>query len=300
MKAIIPMLLISIPVFGGAYASNALCQNLGEIPALTGSGYEYLAEDEVTTLFHDGEAIMEKTEFENGYTITRPESRETVLVGENGERLSWSMERNGERETHHYFYDDSGRLSSLSVSVNGEIKRRIDYLETPQGTLAATEGDLESYVSPSFYVYTLDGESIRFDYHANGMVTRSSSLEAPKEYEISDDGLWIETDENGRKRTYDGDGRLIRDEEGSIIREYSYDGEVLQTMTVTEGENTFRTSYENGKAVGRDEYSAGTLIKSRRFGNGDEIEEIRYKDGKPEYLIVFDGDGRKVKRVERL
>ena len=132
------------------------------------------------------------------------------------------------------------------------------------------------------------------------MVTRSSSLEAPKEYEISDDGLWIETDENGRKRTYDGDGRLIRDEEGSIIREYSYDGEVLQTMTVTEGENTFRTSYENGKAVGRDEYSAGTLIKSRRFGNGDEIEEIRYKDGKPEYLIVFDGDGRKVKRVERL
>ena len=300
MKAIIPMFLISIPVFGGAYASNALCQNLGEIPALTGSGYEYLAEDEVTTLFHDGEAIMEKTEFENGYTITRPESRETVLVGENGERLSWSMERNGERETHHYFYDDSGRLSSLSVSVNGEIKRRIDYLETPQGTLAATEGDLESYVSPSFYVYTLDGESIRFDYHANGMVTRSSSLEAPKEYEISDDGLWIETDENGRKRTYDGDGRLIRDEEGSIIREYSYDGEVLQTMTVTEGENTFRTSYENGKAVGRDEYSAGTLIKSRRFGNGDEIVEIRYKDGKPEYLIVFDGAGRKVKRVERL
>ena len=300
MKAIIPMFLISIPVFGGAYASNALCQNLGEIPALTGSGYEYLAEDEVTTLFHDGEAIMEKTEFENGYTITRPESRETVLVGENGERLSWSMERNGERETHHYFYDDSGRLSSLSVSVNGEIKRRIDYLETPQGTLAATEGDLESYVSPSFYVYTLDGESIRFDYHENGMVTRSSSLEAPKEYEISDDGLWIETDENGRKRTYDGDGRLIRDEEGSSIREYSYDGEVLQTMTVTEGENTFRTSYENGKAVGRDEYSAGTLIKSRRFGNGDEIEEIRYKDGKPEYLIVFDGDGRKVKRVERL
>ena len=194
----------------------------------------------------------------------------------------------------------SGRLSSLSVSVNGEIKRRIDYLETPQGTLAATEGDLESYVSPSFYVYTLDGESIRFDYHANGMVTRSSSLEAPKEYEISDDGLWIETEESGRKRTYDGDGRLIRDEEGSIIREYSYDGEVLQTMTVTEGENTFRTSYENGKAVGRDEYSAGTLIKSRRFGNGDEIEEIRYKDGKPEYLIVFDGDGRKVKRVERL
>ena len=300
MKAIIPMFLISIPVFGGAYASNALCQNLGEIPALTGSGYEYLAEDGVTTLFHDGEAIMEKTEFENGYTITRPESRETVLVGENGERLSWSMERNGERETHHYFYDDSGRLSSLSVSVNGEIKRRIDYLETPQGTLAATEGDLESYVSPSFYVYTLDGESIRFDYHANGMVTRSSSLEAPKEYEISDDGLWIETDENGRKRTYDGDGRLIRDEEGSIIREYSYDGEVLQTMTVTEGENTFRTSYENGKAVGRDEYSAGTLIKSRRFGNGEEIEETRYKDGKPEYLIVFDGDGRKVKRVERL
>ena len=300
MKAIIPMFLISIPVFGGAYASNALCQNLGEIPALTGSGYEYLAEDGVTTLFHDGEAIMEKTEFENGYTITRPESRETVIAGENGERLSWSMERNGERETHHYFYDDSGRLSSLSVSVNGEIKRRIDYLETPQGTLAATEGDLESYVSPSFYVYTLDGESIRFDYHENGMVTRSSSLEAPKEYEISDDGLWIETDENGRKRTYDGDGRLIRYEEGSIIREYSYDGEVLQTMTVTEGENTFRTSYENGKAVGRDEYSAGTLIKSRRFGNGDEIEEIRYKDGKPEYLIVFDGDGRKVKRVERL
>lgn len=300
MKAIIPMLLISIPVFGGAYASNALCQNLGEIPALTGSGYEYLAEDEVTTLFHDGEAIMEKTEFENGYTITRPESRETVIAGENGERLSWTMERNGERETHHYFYDDSGRLSSLSVSVNGEIKRRIDYLETPQGTLAAIEGDLESYVSPSFYVYTLDGESIRFDYHENGMVTRSSSLEAPKEYEISDDGLWIETDENGRKRTYDGDGRLIRDEEGSIIREYSYDGEVLQTMTVTEGENTFRTSYENGKAVGRDEYSAGTLIKSRRFGNGEEIEETRYKDGKPEYLIVFDGDGRKVKRVERL
>ena len=267
---------------------------------MTGSGYEYLAEDEVTTLFHDGEAIMEKTEFENGYTITRPESRETVIAGENGERLSWTMERNGERETHHYFYDDSGRLSSLSVSVNGEIKRRIDYLETPQGTLAAIEGDLESYVSPSFYVYTLDGESIRFDYHENGMVTRSSSLEAPKEYEISDDGLWIETDENGRKRTYDGDGRLIRDEEGSIIREYSYDGEVLQTMTVTEGENTFRTSYENGKAVGRDEYSAGTLIKSRRFGNGEEIEETRYKDGKPEYLIVFDGDGRKVKRVERL
>ena len=59
MKAIIPMFLISIPVFGGAYASNALCQNLGEIPALTGSGYEYLADAAVgTTLVADTAGLV--------------------------------------------------------------------------------------------------------------------------------------------------------------------------------------------------------------------------------------------------
>ena len=44
----------------------------------------------------------------------------------------------------------------------------------------------------------------------------------------------------------------------------------------------------------------GILTKERKFLESGDIEEIRYKEGRAEYSILFEGDGVRVKEIHRL
>lgn len=298
MKAVVLFLLAASSLSAAAFQSNALGQDLGPLESVSGAGYEGFAEDGKTTIYLDGDVIREREENDNGYTITEEERKEAVVLDEDGRRLSWSVETPERTETHQYFYED-GRLSSVSVSIDGEMVRRIEYLETPGGTLAGTEGSLESYIAPSFYVYSLDGDTIRYTYHDNGMVTKEDSSLPPAEYETEESGNWIER-RDGVTRTYSPDGLLISEESGSTLTEYLYEDGIVSEVTVTEGDKRLVTSYSDGKVSRTDEYNDGVIQKTRTFLDNGDIEEIRYRNGEEEYLIVFEGDGERVKKVERL
>lgn len=300
MRKALLLLILSSHLAAAPFLSNVLGQDLGSIDSLTGSGYEGERNGNTTTIYLDGSVIMTREDSENGYTIERGDVTESVVYGEDGKRVSWFSESPARSEVHQYFYNEDGTLSSLSVSVDGNLERRIEYLDTPSGSLAGTEGSLESYITPSFYVYTLDGNTIRYTYHDNGMVSRTDSSVPPAEYEEDEDGNWIER-RDGSIKVYSPEGLLLREEDGERTIQYEYDEDgVISSITESEGDERIVTAYSDGREEKRDEYIGDELVRTRRELDNGDIEEIRYRDGLAEYLIVFEGDGERVKRVERL
>ena len=298
------ILLISFPCTADAFLSNALGQDLGSIESLTGSGYEGDRKDGVTTIYLDGSVIRERREGENGYTIEYGDTVETVTLGDDGERTEWRIETPDKKEVHTYFYTD-GRLSSVSVSIDGELERRLVYLDTPSGALAGTTGSSDSYISPSFYLYELDGNSVKFTYHSNGLVTREDFSASPVDYEVEDDGSWVETetlpDGSEKERVYSSDGRLVSEKIGDSLTSYEYNdaGDMIKSHSIN-GSEEIVSSYEDGHLVSSETIIDGMTSRIRNYLDSGEIEEIRYRDGVPEYSILFDGDGVRVKEIHRL
>ena len=305
-KLLFPLcfILLCSPCHSEAFLSNALGQNLGAIPALTGSGYEGESEDGRTVIYHDGSVIKTRQDTEDGYVISYGDTTESVRLGDDGERLEWRLETPERAEVHTYFYED-GRLSSVSVSINGELRRRIVYLDTPSGSLSAITGSSDSYISPSFYLYELDGESIRFNYHDNGVITREDVSDPSTDYEVEDDGSWKEIvtlpDGQVREWLFSPDGRLSEERTGDTTTRYEYDenGDLVLSVELY-GDDEIRTSYENGRIALVETVRAGVMERERRFLDNGDIEETRYNNGQPEYRILFDGDGVRVKEIHRL
>ncbi len=286
------------------FSSNALGQDLGPIPALAGSGYEGESSDGRIVIYSDGVPVRERLEDESGYTVTAGGIEEIVAFDSEGRRRSWTLRSPGREETHTYFYDGS-RLASVSVSVDGNLERRVVYLETPSGTLAGLSGSGRSYISPDFYIYEEDDGFVRFSYHESGRTVRTDSFSEAPEYTIADDGCWTErtVGEDGEEiiRRYDPQGRLAEETAGGVITAYAYgdDGD-LSEVSVTDGGSVEHTIYSNGRRVASEYLLDGIMQRERHYPDDGGIEEIRYRDGIPEYRILFDGDGQRVKEVERL
>ena len=215
------LFFLSLPLFPAAFLSNALGQDLGMIEMLTGSGYEGEENGSERVIYHDGEVIQRRIESEDGYTIEYGDRTESVRLGENGERSEWTVEQGDRTETHTYFYTDD-RLSSVSVSVDGELQRRLVYLETPSGTVAAITGTNDSYISPSFYLYENDGDAVKFTYYENGLVMREDLSDPSLSYTIEDDGSWKESrtlpDGTAMEKIYDTSGRLVQESSFQLYR----------------------------------------------------------------------------------
>lgn len=302
---LICFMTLSVPCMAEAFLSNALGQNLGVIPALTGTGYEGERTDDSLVIYLDGNPIRTRTETDDGYTVKYGDTVETVTLDENGVRTSWSISEPGRDESHTYFYDDSGRLSSVSISVDGVLLRRVEYLDTPSGTLSGITGTSDSYISPSFYLYEMDGKAVKFTYHSNGRVIREDLSDQASSYELSDDGSWRESrtlpDGTVIERVYSHDGRLVEEASGSSVTSYEYDesGDLILSVVI-DGEEEVRTHYEDGKTVMIEFLAGGEILRTRSFPDSGYIEEIRYRDGNPEYSILFEGDGVRVREIHRL
>ena len=306
IKRILPFLIIlaSLPCSASAFVSNALGQNLGELDALTHSGYEGESVGDCTTIYLDGEVIRKRCETDDGYTISYGDTVETVTLNDNGERREWRLETPGREEVHTYFYEN-GHLSSVSISVNGNLERRVVYLETPSGSIAGITGTRDAYVSPSFYLFESDGETIKFSYHSDGLVLRENLSDPSTEYEIEEDGSWKESeplpDGSIRERIFSGSGQLIEERIGDSVTVYEYndEGDLIKSSSENGDESTV-SYYEDGRIVSSEYISGGVTTRERNYLDNGEIEEIRYRNGKPEYSILFEGDGVRVKEIHRL
>ena len=296
---------IIAPCSGEAFLSNALGHDLGAIEALTGTGYEGERNGGTTTIYLDGEAVRTRTEDENGYRIVEGDTVEEVSYGSDGLRTESRLITPGREEVHTYFYSDDGSLSSVSVSVNGSLERRTVYLETPSGSLAGISGSGSAYIMPSFYQYELDGDTIRFSYHEDGRVIRENLSLGGIGYEVLDDGSWSETetlaDGSIRVRVYAPDGRLSSLSENGVVTRYEYDesGNLISEISSEGSLETIRR-YEDGSLSSIEEKRDGSTERVRTYLDSGDIEEIRYRDGKPEYSVLFGADGMRVKEIHRL
>ena len=233
-KLLFPLcfILLCSPCHSEAFLSNVLGQNLGAIPALTGSGYEGESEDGRTVIYHDGSVIKTRQDTEDGYVISYGDTTESVRLGD-------------------------------------------------------------------------DGESIRFNYHDNGVITREDVSDPSTDYEVEDDGSWKEIvtlpDGQVRERLYSPDGRLSEERTGDTTIRYEYDenGDLVLSVELY-GDDEIRTNYENGRIALVETVRAGVMERERRFLDNGDIEETRYNNGQPEYRILFDGDGVRVKEIHRL
>ena len=297
--------LIAAPCSAEAFLSNALGHDLGAIEALTGTGYEGERNGGTTTIYHDGVIVMTRTEDEDGYRIVEGDTVEEVSYGSDGLRTERRLITPGREEVHTYFYSDDGSLSSVSVSVNGSLERRTVYLETPSGSLAGLSGSSNAYIMPSFYQYDLDGDTIRFSYHEDGRVIRENLSLGGIGYEVLDDGSWSETetlpDGSVRVRVYSPDGRLSSQSEGGVVTRYEYDesGDLISEATSDGTLETIRR-YADGSLASEEKRQDGITVRVRTYLDSGDIEEIRYRDGKPEYSVLFGADGMRVKEIHRL
>ena len=189
--------------------------------------------------------------------------------------------------------------------VNGNLERRVVYLETPSGSIAGITGTRDAYVSPSFYLFESDGETIKFSYHSDGLVLRGNLSDPSTEYEIEEDGSWKESetlpDGSIRERIFSGSGQLIEERIGDSVTVYEYndEGDLIKSSS-EDGDESTVSYYEDGRIVSSEYISGGVTTRERNYLDNGEIEEIRYRNGKPEYSILFEGDGVRVKEIHRL
>ena len=289
-------LLLLIPSFLSAavFDSNQIGQVIMLKDELEGQGWEGESDGDHTTIYLDGEVMREKTADETGYTLHEPGRTERVVTDGDGQRLSCTVSENGSETVYTYFYEDDV-LSSVSVSVDGVLERRIVYLNTPSGNLAGFAGDSSGFILPSYYVYEADGSAIRASEDSGGW-------EPPADYVLMEDGSWREESEvDGRSvvRIYSPDGRLLSTEGSGVREEYSYDEDgVLLSSVERRGRSSTVRKYEDGRLVSESRFSGPVIENERHFLPDGRIEEIRYSGGTRRNRILFDSDGLRVLEVE--
>lgn len=297
--AILPMLLFLLPLNASYFESNALGQFIASKEGLSGTGYEGEESNGRTVIYFDGEIVRERVETENGYTITEDGYTESVTLDSSGRRISDRVDDGGVITERVYSYDGE-RLSSVAITDGEGISRIIEYIDTPQGHLAGLAGDESGYLTPYFYVYSLDGDEVRVLLHAGN--AEAEFIPDPSVYTIDENGNWIGTSiEDGiaAERVYSPDGKLLSLTSEDRTERYSYDenGELAESE-VTEGDSRTISEYAGGRLVHSDIYIDGVIQTSRTYNEDGSMEEIRYSDGVRKSLILFDSDGLRIRRVE--
>ena len=295
--AILSMLLFLLPLNASYFESNALGQFIASKESLSGTGYEGEVNNGRTVIYLDGGVVRERVETENGYTVTEDGYTESVTLDSSGRRISDRVDEDG-AITARVYSDDGDRLSFVAITDGDGISRIIEYIDTPQGHLAGLAGDESGYLTPYFYVYSLDGDEVKVSLHAGD--EEAEFIPDPSVYTIDEDGNWTGTSaEDGAERVYSPDGKLLSLTREDRTERYSYDedGE-LSASDVTEGDTRTVSEYSEGRLVHSDIYIDGVIQTSRTYNEDGSMEEIRYRDGVKKSLILFDSDGLRIRRVE--
>ncbi len=153
------------------------------------------------------------------------------------------------------------------------------------------------FLSSSYFVYEEDGSAVLVEPFAED---KEEILPERTVEDLADGGY---TEKLGDLiRTYDGNGRLVKEEVGGSSTTYSYgDGGRLAAVRTEDNTSILVTEYVDGKASRTLEYDAKEVLKTISTVLADgTIEEIRYVDGVPRYRFVFDRDGKRVREASGL
>lgn len=290
MKRILPLiaLLISFDLSAQVYQSNALGMALEKKEAMEERGYELLVSPSEEILYLDGILVERKIFLDDGFETERDgESVRYVLDDEN--RI---IEEHRENEVRRNYYSDEGLLLSSVLSSGDEIIDISSYYYDTSSRLIRVDKLSSSYVfsSPLLYYQIGDVEYKAIeDFSFNG-----------DEIVENDDGSVSVVENDGVRRTYSGDGKLLREENDGLLIEYDYDEEVeLSATRESHSSSLIIRRFRGGELYEIEYYDDGILLKDISYSS-QAIDERRYRDGKAYAVIHYDMDGRTIKGIEML
>ena len=290
MKRILPLiaLLISFDLSAQVYQSNALGMALEKKEAMEERGYELLVSPSEEILYLDGILVERKIFLDDGFETERyGESVRYVLDDEN--RI---IEEHRENEVRRNYYSDEGLLLSSVLSSGDEIIDISSYYYDTSSRLIRVDKLSSSYVfsSPLLYYQIGDVEYKAIeDFSFNG-----------DEIVENDDGSVSVVENDGVRRTYSGDGKLLREEDDGLLIEYDYDEEgELSATRESQSSSLIMRRFRDGELYGIEYYDDGILLKDISYSS-QAIDERRYRDGKAYAVIHYDMDGRTIKGIEML
>lgn len=290
MKRILPLiaLLISFDLSAQVYQSNALGMALEKKEAMEERGYELLVSPSEEILYLDGVLVERKIFLDDGFETERDgESVRYVLDDEN--RI---IEEHRENEVRRNYYSDEGLLLSSVLSSGDEIIDISSYYYDTSSRLIRVDKLSSSYVfsSPLLYYQIGDVEYKAIeDFSFNG-----------DEIVENDDGSVSVVENDGVRRTYSGDGKLLREENDGLLIEYDYDEEgELSATRESHSSSLIIRRFRGGELYGIEYYDDGILLKDISYSS-QAIDERRYRDGKAYAVIHYDMDGRTIKGIEML
>lgn len=290
MKRILPLiaLLISFNLSAQVYQSNALGMALEKKEAMEERGYELLVSPSEEVLYLDGILVERKIFLDDGFETERDgESVRYVLDDEN--RI---IEEHRENEVRRNYYSDEGLLLSSVLSSGDEIIDISSYYYDTSSRLIRVDKLSSSYVfsSPLLYYQIGDVEyKAREDFSFN-----------EDEIVENDDGSVSVVENDGVRRTYSGDGKLLREEDDGLLIEYDYDEEgELSATRESHSSSLIIRRFCDGELYGIEYYDDGILLKDISYSS-QAIDERRYRDGKAYAVIHYDMDGRTIKGIEML
>lgn len=290
MKRILPLiaLLISFDLSAQVYQSNALGMALEKKEAMEERGYELLVSPSEEILYLDGILVERKIFLDDGFETERDgESVRYVLDDEN--RI---IEEHGENEVRRNYYSDEGLLLSSVLSSGDEIIDISSYYYDTSSRLIRVDKLSSSYVfsSPLLYYQIGDVEYKAIeDFSFNG-----------DEIVENDDGSVSVVENDGVRRTYSGDGKLLREENDGLLIEYDYDEEgELSATRESHSSSLIIRRFRGGELYEIEYYDDGILLKDISYSS-QAIDERRYRDGKAYAVIHYDMDGRTIKGIEML
>lgn len=290
MKRILPLiaLLISFDLSAQVYQSNALGMALEKKEAMEERGYELLVSPSEEILYLDGILVERKIFLDDGFETERDgESVRYVLDDEN--RI---IEEHRENEVRRNYYSDEGLLLSSVLSSGDEIIDISSYYYDTSSRLIRVDKLSSSYVfsSPLLYYQIGDVEYKAIeDFSFNG-----------DEIVENDDGSVSVVENDGVRRTYSGDGKLLREENDGLLIEYDYDEEgELSATRESHSSSLIIRRFRGGELYEIEYYDDGILLKDTSYSS-QAIDERRYRDGKAYAVIHYDMDGRTIKGIEML
>lgn len=290
MKRILPLiaLLISFDLSAQVYQSNALGMALEKKEAMEERGYELLVSPSEEVLYLDGILVERKIFLDDGFETERDgESVRYVLDDEN--RI---IEEHRENEVRRNYYSDEGLLLSSVLSSGDEIIDISSYYYDTSSRLIRVDKLSSSYVFSSPLLYYQIGD---VEYKA----IEDFSFNEDEIVE-NDDGSVSVVENDGVRRTYSGDGKLLREEDDGLLIEYDYDEEgELSATRESHSSSLIIRRFRGGELYEIEYYDDGILLKDISYSS-QAIDERRYRDGKAYAVIHYDMDGRTIKGIEML
>ncbi len=300
MKRFIALSLLSfilLPVYSVFWESNELGQHLRQIDAWSDSGWVLSSDGNESELFYEGTPVFRRGSYDGYDSVIYQDGREERTEYENGLAVRQIIKDGNDVSEYSISYDD-GSMSGYIYSMNGEVRKRVEFTSF-RNSLLSVSGDEAGYYGSDFYSYEIDGDIVRVQTGDGGKLLRSDD----RILEKGDDGLFRRSeDRNGTEWTlvYDSQLALIREYSDSADIRYEYEnGKLAAKRSISDGILTLE-SYDDGRFMKAITYNGDSIQKERTVMPDGRIEEIRYLSSVPRYRFIYDADGVRLLEAEIL